>query len=83
MGSGGVGKQTRGIEDEELIHSVWEDLALDLALDSAACNYCMELDSKLGRQFAALGKKFLGDFGNGRAFDLAIYEYVVFHSSTR
>ena len=83
VGSGSIGEESGGIEDEELVHSVGEYLALDFSGDAAAGSNCVQLHTKLVGQLAALGEEFLGDFGNCRALYLAIYEYVVFHSSTR
>ena len=82
MGSGCIGEEAGGIEDEEFVHSVGEDLAFHLSGDAAAGCNCVELHSEAVGKFASFGKEFLGDFGNACAFDLAIYEYVL-HSSTR
>ena len=82
VGKGSVGEEAGGVEDEEFVHSVGEYLALDFAGDAASRCNCVQLHSETVCKLAALGQQFLGDFGNGRAFYLTIYEYV-FHSSTR
>ena len=42
----------------------------------------MELDAEFIGKLATLGEKFLGDLGNGRPLNLAIYKNVV-HGSIR
>ena len=82
MGRGRVREQVLAVKYEEFVHPVREDLGLHGALDAGARHHGVEFHAQPVGEFAALGQEFLGDLGNDRAFDLAIYENVV-HSSSR
>ena len=44
-----------GIKDEELIYAVRQDLAFNMAFDTRACNYGMQLHTQLVGQAAPFG----------------------------
>ena len=50
-----VGKQALGIKDEEFIYAVRQNLAFDMAFNSRACNYGMQLHTQFVGQAAAFG----------------------------
>ena len=77
MGCRRVWEQAFGIEHKQLVDSVRQNLTFYIALDARAGNDGVKLNAKLVGELAALGEQFLRHFGNGGAFYLAIYEYVV------
>lgn len=54
-----------------------ENLILYLTLDAGTSHDGMELHALLVSELTTLGEQFLRYFGNGCAFYLAIYKYVV------
>ena len=77
MRGGGIGEKGGIVKDEKLVHAVGEDLGFHLPLQAGSGGDGMELYAQLVRELAALGKQFLGDFGDLCAFRFAIYKYVV------
>ena len=77
VGGGGIGEEHGVVKDEELVDAVGEDLLLHLALQAGARGDGVEFHAQFVRQLAALGKQFLGYFGDLCAFGFAIYKYVV------
>ena len=77
MGSGSVWEQPFRIENKQFIHTVRENLLLHLTFDACSGNNGMEFHTQFVGELAALGEQILRYFGNGSAFDLAIYKYVI------
>ena len=59
MGSGGVGEETLAVEDKQFVHTIRQDLLLDLSLDVLSGHDGVELHALLIGQFAALGEQLL------------------------
>ena len=77
VGSRGVGEQLGGVEDEEFVNAVGQDLLLDFALDAGANGYGVKLHAEFIRQLTAFGQKFLRHLAHFRTFNLYIYKNVV------
>ena len=58
-GSGGVGEETLAVEDKQFVHTIRQDLLLDLSLDVLSGYDGVELHALLIGQFAALGEQLL------------------------
>ena len=59
------------------IYTIREDLVFHLTLDASTGNDGMKLHALLVGELTTLGEQFLRYLGNGCAFYLAIYKYVV------